>query len=130
MVNFISINLNYLINKINSTQAEFGALFGIAGNAVSSYVAGSVKPKIETIDKICSYFEISIDDFLKVDLSKQANKPIATPEIEAEKQQVIIDLRKTVLALEENALFLREKIIATQKELLLCEKERAALKKI
>ena len=70
MKNYISININYLVKKLNFKQDEFGAMFDIGKNVTGSYILGKALPKLETIDKICAYFEITIDQFVKQDLSK------------------------------------------------------------
>ncbi|MFN3753345.1 hypothetical protein [Flavobacterium sp.] len=71
MKNYISQNIDFLVKKMNSSQNEFGKMFGLGTGIVSSYITKNVIPKIETIQKICIHFEITIDDFINKDLSKE-----------------------------------------------------------
>ena len=67
--NYISENISYLLSKSNLAQDEFGAIFDLKRGAINSYVRKVAIPKIETIQKICLHYEISIDDFVNTDLS-------------------------------------------------------------
>ena len=67
--NYISENISYLLSKSNLAQDEFGAIFDLKRGAINSYARKVAIPKIETIQKICLHFEISIDDFVNTDLS-------------------------------------------------------------
>jgi len=71
--NFIPENIEYLIKLENSSKDEFGFKFDLKRGIVSQYVRQISIPKLETIQRICAYFEISIDDFVNTDLS--AGKP-------------------------------------------------------
>ena len=77
MENYISVNIQYLLNKGKVTQDNFGGLFGLGKGVINQYLLKKSNPKIETIQKICSHFEISIDDFVNKDLSL---KPYAIKE--------------------------------------------------
>jgi len=70
MKNYIANNILYLVKKNNCTQDEFGALFDLSRGLISQYAKEKSQPKIETIQKICSHFKLSIDDFINLDLSK------------------------------------------------------------
>ena len=70
MKNYISENISYLVKKMNCSQDEFGEIFDLKKSSISSYVSKKAQPKIETIQKICEYFNITIDDFINKDLSK------------------------------------------------------------
>lgn len=70
MNNYISLNIKYLLDKEKLTQKEFGDIFGLKQNVISTYIKGSAIPKLETILKICTHFKISIDDFIVKDLRK------------------------------------------------------------
>lgn len=69
MENFISSNIQYLLNKGKVTQDNFGGLFGLGKGVINQYLLKKSTPKIETIQKICFHFEITIDDFVNKDLS-------------------------------------------------------------
>lgn len=71
---FLHSNIEYLM-KINRLKlADFGEMFDLSVAVVSSYARGNNNPKVETILKICDVFKISVDDFLKKDLSKSKSK--------------------------------------------------------
>lgn len=68
MKNFISLNIKYLYEKNKLTQNELGELFGLKNGVIGTYVRGKTNPQIETIQKICDHFKISLDDFINKDL--------------------------------------------------------------
>jgi len=63
----IGLNISYLIKKHGLNQSTFADIFDLKQSAISSYIGGTM-PKIETIQKICAHFNISIDDFINRDL--------------------------------------------------------------
>lgn len=70
MKSYISVNIKYLYEQNNLTQNEFGELFGLKKGVIGTYVRGKTNPQVETIQKICEHFSISLDDFINTDLSK------------------------------------------------------------
>lgn len=85
MKNFIGLNIKHLCEKNFLKQDEFGLFFGLNKGVVGTYVRENASPKIETIQRICANYEISIDDFVNTDLSQvknynQGNKPEAVNE--------------------------------------------------
>lgn len=126
MQNFISENIAYLIKKNNLSLDDFGSFFELSKGLTGQYVRKLALPKIITIQKICEHYNISIDDFINLDLSapkvygiKQgellyAHEPtIDDPEFISprfvksliktikEKEQIIIDKQKIIQMLEE-----------------------------
>lgn len=76
--NYIPENIAFLVKKLTLSQDEFGSTFEVGRGLISNYINGKALPKIETIQRICLHFEISIDDFVNRDLSqisKNAPKP-------------------------------------------------------
>jgi transcriptional regulator with XRE-family HTH domain len=69
VVNYISENISHLVEKSKLTQDDFGDTFGLKRGAINSYVRKIAIPKIETIQKICNHYEISIDNFVNEKLS-------------------------------------------------------------
>lgn len=69
--NYISENITYLIDTSKDifTQDEFGNLFELNRGAINSYVKKKAVPKLETIQRICKHYKISIDDFVNRNLS-------------------------------------------------------------
>lgn len=72
MINYISINIIYLVHKSRLGQDEFGAMFNLNKGLIGKYVNKISLPKIETIQRICLHFEITIDDFVNKELEKAA----------------------------------------------------------
>ena len=68
MENHIGLNIKYLCEENKLTQNEFGELFSLKNGVVGTYVRGKTNPQIETIQKICEHFKISIDDFINKNL--------------------------------------------------------------
>ena len=69
MKNYISSNIGYLVKKKSISQDDFGGLFDLKKGVINQYTQGKSLPKIETLQKICNHFELSIDDFINSDLS-------------------------------------------------------------
>lgn len=74
--NYISENIRYLYKKTTLSQDDFGGMFEIGKGLISNYINDRALPKIETIQRICLHYEISIDDFVNRDLS--SGQPYAT----------------------------------------------------
>lgn len=71
MENFISINLNYLILKNRLTRNDLGEELGLKRGTIGRYIRKENEPKIAVIQQICSYFNISVGDFITKDLTKE-----------------------------------------------------------
>ncbi|MFL9843297.1 helix-turn-helix domain-containing protein [Flavobacterium rhizosphaerae] len=68
MKNYIGLNIKYLCENNFLSQDEFGAKFGLKKSVVGTYVRGISNPKIEVIQKICTEYNLSIDEFINHDL--------------------------------------------------------------
>lgn len=68
MKSYIKLNIKYLREKENYGQDVFGNMFDVSKDVISTYESGRATPKLHTIQKICSHFDISIDDFINRDL--------------------------------------------------------------
>ncbi|WP_281322749.1 helix-turn-helix transcriptional regulator [Flavobacterium aestivum] len=73
MDNFIGLNIKTLCLLHNLSQKDFGNLFDIKQSTISTYLAGRSNPQIETIQKICEYFKITIDELINIDLAQNDN---------------------------------------------------------
>lgn len=87
MKNFISENLVYLVNKIRVSQDEFGRMFDLSRGLVNQYVKDKSQPKIDTIQKICAHFDITIDDFINRKLEDIKPGAINEPLTKYEKEE-------------------------------------------
>lgn len=122
--NYISLNIRHLYKQEKMTQNEFGEMFGLKRSVIASYVTGNNVPKIETIQKICDYFNLSIDDFINKDLSlKKKNYPgqISQNQIIASEPgygvMVVGELEKEINELKTKLIAAYEKIEELQTEL-------------
>jgi HTH-type transcriptional regulator/antitoxin PezA len=97
---YISENIEYLIRRSRFSQKEFGDLFSLKSNVVSQYVKNISYPRIETIQKICSYFEITIDDFINKSLEEiktnQLNEPGTEYQINSKESEIVNLLKNTI----------------------------------
>jgi transcriptional regulator with XRE-family HTH domain len=111
MENFISKNILYLVKKLGCSQDEFGALFELNRGNINQYVKEKTQPKIDTIQRICNHFSITIDDFVNLDLSvkpydnkTQAAFSVAEPQPNnySDKDKIIQAQAKTIETLEKH----------------------------
>lgn len=97
MKNYISENLLYLVNKLKCSQDDFGKMFDLNRGNINQYVKEKTQPKIETIQKICSHFDITIDDFINRKLEEVDKNVLAEPQssYKKEEENEIIQLLKS-----------------------------------
>jgi HTH-type transcriptional regulator/antitoxin PezA len=72
--NYISINLKYMLSQQKSNMDDFGHQFDLNRGMISQYVRMIATPKLETIQKICVHYAITIDDFVNSDLNESKSK--------------------------------------------------------
>lgn len=120
MKNYISENISYLVNKMRCSQDEFGAIFDLKRSVISQYIKEKSQPKIETIQRICEYFEITIDDFINRSLEeiKQnvANESPTEYQIHKKDENKIISLLESALKDKDNIIAAKDKIIENLEE--------------
>jgi transcriptional regulator with XRE-family HTH domain len=105
---FIGLNIKYLCEKNFLSQDEFGERFGLKKSVVGTYIREVSQPKIETIQKICKEFNITIDDFINQPLEQVSNSKndvnISTSQ-NADMikllQEALNDKQKIILSLEK-----------------------------
>ena len=64
-MSIISSNIKFLRKKKGLTQQQFADQVGIKRSLVGAYEEERAEPKYELLKTIASFFEISIDDFIK-----------------------------------------------------------------
>lgn len=107
--NYISDNIEYLLREKRIKQTDFAVMFDLGRGVVNQYIQKRSLPKIETIQRICSHFKISIDDFVNKPLA-EARKS-ATPEPEAPQTAKYVELlEKSLQDKEEIIAALRERL--------------------
>ena len=67
---FLKQNIKYLRNSIGLTQPQLGEILGVSRDNVASYERGTVPP-VDILHKFVNYFNISFNDLIEKDLSKQ-----------------------------------------------------------
>ena len=72
-MNYLGQNLKYLRKKELFTQEQCAQKLGLKRTVIGAYEEGRVEPKINTLLTICSYFNVSLDDFLRKDLEKNTS---------------------------------------------------------
>ncbi|AXG72959.1 XRE family transcriptional regulator [Flavobacterium arcticum] len=117
MSNKIGLNINNLCKQNFLSKKEFADLFGVSLSTINTYTGGRSNPPIDLIQKICSHFELSIDDFINSDLSQSANnnkealqQNIATETINNNKNAIIASQRETIETQKELIASLRSQL--------------------
>ena len=69
-MNALSVNLKYLRknHKPRQTQADMANLIGVSISTYGSYEEGRAEPKLENLQKITSFFGITVEALLNVNL--------------------------------------------------------------
>ena len=62
--NHISLNIKYLRNKIDYTQAQLGNHLGISDSQVTNYEKGKSSPPLDSVLKMCELFDVSLEPFV------------------------------------------------------------------
>lgn len=114
MKNFISENITFLVKKGKHTQDDFGLIFDLKKGVINQYILGKSNPKIETIQRICQHFKISIDDFINTDLSDNKNA-LAGPKVTTKTDTT--DIAKEIQLRDDLIVAYKDKIEALTKEL-------------
>jgi len=116
MKNFISENITFLVKKGRHTQDDFGLIFDLKKGVINQYILGKSNPKIDTIQRICEHFKISIDDFINTDLSE--NKGVLTGvKTSIKTDNNTKDIAKEIEVRDELIAMYKDKIEALTKEI-------------
>jgi transcriptional regulator with XRE-family HTH domain len=67
---FFASNIVYLRKNKGLTQAEVATALGLKRNTFSNYETSHSEPDLVTLEKIASFFDISIDELISVDLTR------------------------------------------------------------
>ena len=66
----LSLNIKFLSDIEEKSLDLFGKIFELNRGAISSYISGKATPKLETLQKISEYYDLSLDYLINKDLSK------------------------------------------------------------
>lgn len=131
---YLKENLRFLRKSRGYNQADFGAFIDIKGENISSYERGKTTPTIETISKIASFFDVSIDELVNKDFSTKKNQAaisrveepftpynncenelkICQIQLESKTQQLEI-LKKYNIAMEKQVVLLEQRVRELEK---------------
>jgi len=111
---YTSHNIVYLIRREKWDNETFGSKFNVSGSSVSTYKTGKATPKIETLIRIASYFDITLDQLVLYDLEygdfpTALNKPTERRKKDTTTLNVI-DKEETIKHLEKT-IELQDKLI-------------------
>lgn len=95
-MNYLPGNLYILRKSRKLQQEEMQTALGISRATWSNYENGKTEPQIQTLIQVASYFEVTMDDLLRKDLSQDADWIERTPN---RYQQVIF--KKNLYAKEQ-----------------------------
>ncbi|MCU0402500.1 MAG: helix-turn-helix domain-containing protein [Algoriphagus sp.] len=108
---FLKQNIKYLRNINGLTQPQLGEILGVSRDNVASYERGTVPP-IDIFHKFVNYFNVSFNDLIEKDLSKEQinevsdlargdfHKSESTPQTHSEEQEAKQQI-KSIEALEK-----------------------------
>ncbi|RXK81977.1 helix-turn-helix domain-containing protein [Filimonas effusa] len=78
-LNYLPENLYFLRKQRKLRQDEMLAVLGISGGTWSNYENGKTEPQIQTLIDIAVFFEVNIDDLLRVSLSNHQSIVAQSP---------------------------------------------------
>lgn len=61
----IAKNLNYYLTQTGKTQIDLSLFMNVSQATISNWCKGSKMPRMDKIDKICSFFNISRSDLME-----------------------------------------------------------------
>lgn len=64
-------NLRYFRTKYEMTQRDIAELLGVSQKSISQYEKCERTPTIENVTKMADYFGVTLDQFVKQDLSEE-----------------------------------------------------------
>ena len=71
-----SQNLNYYLEKHNKSQADLAKYIGVSTAAVSNWCKGFKLPRMDKVDKMCTFFQINRSDLMQ---EKNHNESTSQP---------------------------------------------------
>jgi len=75
-VSLLSENLKTLRKSRGLTQAEFAQRIGVNRSVIGAYEEGRAEPKLQTLQSICHFFQISVDELLNVKFSTEGKAEV------------------------------------------------------
>jgi transcriptional regulator with XRE-family HTH domain len=99
---FLGTNIRFLRNKNGRTsQTDLANELGLTRSALSSYEDGRAEPKLEVLINIANYFNLGIDELLKIDL-RESELESHRERLSIKEHQTGSSLRVLTITLDEN----------------------------
>lgn len=131
---FLKQNIKYLRNINGLTQPQLGEIIGVSRDNVASYERGTVPP-VDILHKIVNYFNVSFNDLIEKDLSKQqinevsdldrgdfnksgSSSELNPNEVEAKHQIKSIEALEKIIEAQQNTIKSQQETIEALKMLL------------
>ena len=96
---YLKSNIAFLTKKNRLKDREFGEIIKVSTPVAGSYIRGISTPKYETLITISNHFNVSCDDLLKKELSKEKNLSIGLIG-----EHIVKDVEIPATKIEENVL--------------------------
>ena len=58
-------NINRLLKQHDKTQLELAKFIGVSNTTINNYVKGYNMPRMDKVDKICSFFNVKRSDLIE-----------------------------------------------------------------
>lgn len=113
-------NIVWLRQSTHLSQEKFGELFSISRAQMDSYEKKSSIPTIPIVNKICKYFNITLDQIFNEELDENSlKKKVADNNLQliSELRKDKEDLRELNRELKEQIKELKKQIVALQEKL-------------
>jgi transcriptional regulator with XRE-family HTH domain len=70
----LSNNIRFLRRQKELTQSEFAEKIGVKRSVIGAYEEGRAEPKLQTLQLMCDFFQISLDSLVNKDVEQE--KPV------------------------------------------------------
>lgn len=85
-MNFLGTNIRWLRKGKGLTQADLAAKINVNRSLIGAYEEGRSEPRLNTIQLLCSYFKVKLQDIIVADLSNDSE---FTQDLEGDKLRVL-----------------------------------------
>jgi transcriptional regulator with XRE-family HTH domain len=90
--NILGANVQYLINTTGLSQKDFAQKIGWSASTISNAINGRSELSIDRLIQLTDYFDISVDDLLRKDLSKEFYKSLPDASVVADPEVRMLQL--------------------------------------
>lgn len=98
-------NLNRLLRERAITQAELATYMEVSNTTVNNWVKGYKVPRMDKVDKLCSFFKIKRSELLEQSPAPASDDlPDLTPKDEREITRMVDDMKEKLMQ-EEGLMF-------------------------